>query len=887
MLLKRAKYILTGIGLLSFLIVSLFVAIAFIYEEEIKKQAVDELNAHLKSKVEVEKIELTALDQFPNISLKFKNVFIKDVKSANQDDTLIYSEKLYLNFNFIDVIRGDYAVKNVIFDNATININIDKLGVENHLIWISDSTNNNAVNFSLEQVVFNALNFNYTNELNNQYYSFYSAELALNGDFYRSNYSLAVNGVADVLNFTSNEVTYLKKKKVNLDLNLQVDLQTMNYQLNNSSLFVEGMPFQINGNYILKETPTINLNIIGNNIQIGQVFRVFPLKMLKVISTYNAKGKFEFEASIIGELSNAKSPFFSANFAVNNGSVVEIKSNTELASIFLVGSYSSRIKKEKERLLISNFNAILGDEKCKGSFEISNFNNPNIKGNLNSNLPLKELLKFSSLDWGEIEGFLHSNLNFEFVYNKSLEHYNLKKLEGVFVLNNFSLVNSAENIFLRNVKGEFASNGEQLLGTKIKGELNDSKLVSEMKLVNFKKLITFENTVPEITGQIHLDEFLVDPFLSSQSNESKPFYVQDSIDLNLLVKVKKLTYKSFNSKNVKGQLLISNGNLKFKHISLDANKGSYQFDLAITRQTQTNYLFLIQGEAQNIAISNLFSEFENFGQEYLTDAHLKGRTTVDLKLAIPFENDFTYNENDINASANFAIKKGELINHESVIAMDDYLNKNKLAKTFIDVNKLSKNLRHIYFSDLTNSIEIINGKIKIPKMEISSNVLDFKLSGVHFFNDSIDYNIAFRLKDVLNQKNETIEEIQVKDDQVGRLIFFRMHGTSENPIFELDRKSKKQQKKENNTKEKKEIKSILKVEFGVFSKDTTLNIITEKDTTVFEMEWEEEETENKESKAVSKSETKPSKKEKKINKWLKKIGVEEEKEEEIIFEIDQ
>ena len=69
------------------------------------------------------------------------------------------------------------------------------------------------------------------------------------------------------------------------------------------------------------------------------------------------------------------------------------------------------------------------------------------------------------------------------------------------------------------------------------------------KLVNFKKLITFENTVPEITGQIHLDEFLVDPFLSSQSNESKPFYIQDSIDLNLLVKVKKLTYKAFNSKN--------------------------------------------------------------------------------------------------------------------------------------------------------------------------------------------------------------------------------------------------------------------------------------------------------------------------------------------------
>lgn len=71
MWLRRTKYILTTLGLLSFLIFSLFIAIAFIYEKEIKKQAVLELNSHLKSKVEVEEIELTALDQFPKISLKF------------------------------------------------------------------------------------------------------------------------------------------------------------------------------------------------------------------------------------------------------------------------------------------------------------------------------------------------------------------------------------------------------------------------------------------------------------------------------------------------------------------------------------------------------------------------------------------------------------------------------------------------------------------------------------------------------------------------------------------------------------------------------------------------------------------------------------------------
>ena len=42
--------------------------------------------------------------------------------------------------------------------------------------------------------------------------------------FFKSNFSLAVNGDVDVVKFSSNQVTYLKSKKANLDINLQVDL---------------------------------------------------------------------------------------------------------------------------------------------------------------------------------------------------------------------------------------------------------------------------------------------------------------------------------------------------------------------------------------------------------------------------------------------------------------------------------------------------------------------------------------------------------------------------------------------------------------------------------------------------------------------------------------
>ena len=71
------------------------------------------------------------------------------------------------------------------------------------------------------------------------------------------------------------------------------------------------MPFLISGSYNAKETALVNLNIRGNNIQIDQAFSVFPIDVLAVLETYNAKGVLEFDAAIIGELSNEKTPFFS------------------------------------------------------------------------------------------------------------------------------------------------------------------------------------------------------------------------------------------------------------------------------------------------------------------------------------------------------------------------------------------------------------------------------------------------------------------------------------------------------------------------------------------------------------------------------------------------
>ena len=61
-------------------------------------------------------------------------------------------------------------------------------------------------------------------------------------------------------------------------------------------------------------------------------------------------------------------------------------------------------------------------------------------------------------------------------------------------------------------------------------------------------------------------------------------------------------------------------------------------------------------------------------------------------------------------------------------------------------------LAHVEFERLKNTINIRNSKIFIPKMMIYSSAMDIELSGVHGFDNKVDYTFGIRLLDLLHKK---------------------------------------------------------------------------------------------------------------------------------------
>ena len=105
-------------------------------------------------------------------------------------------------------------------------------------------------------------------------------------------------------------------------------------------------------------------------------------------------------------------------------------------------------------------------------------------------------------------------------------------------------------------------------------------------------------------------------------------------------------------------------------------------------------------------------------------------------------------------------------------------------------------------------------------MSINSNALSLEVSGKHTFENVIDYRFGFRFRDL--KKKQESEFGEIIDDDSGLRVYLRMYGELDSPTIEWDKESRKEQAKENRAEEKKNAKSILKSEFGLFKNDTTV-----------------------------------------------------------------
>ncbi|MBC8173064.1 MAG: hypothetical protein H7X71_04080, partial [Chitinophagales bacterium] len=116
---KAIRYTLTG--LVSFIAVLLLsaVLIPLLFEDSIKRLFIQELNKNLATEVVIDEndIDLTILKHFPNATVVFKNVGIRESIQDSRNNFL-HADEISLLFNIRDILKKNYIIQKIIIEKA-------------------------------------------------------------------------------------------------------------------------------------------------------------------------------------------------------------------------------------------------------------------------------------------------------------------------------------------------------------------------------------------------------------------------------------------------------------------------------------------------------------------------------------------------------------------------------------------------------------------------------------------------------------------------------------------------------------------------------------------------------------------------------------------------
>jgi len=844
------KIVIWSACILAIAMVSAF-ALITIYEDEVTTYAIEELTKHLKTEVNTRSVNLTLWNQFPSASLQFKDVYIEETLESK--DTLLYAESLYLNFSITDFLTGNYAIKEVALSNSELHLKKLKNGTDNYHFWKESESKNEKFQLSIENIALRHSQIFYKDEVSETDLNVTANNVGVSGVITDETLDFKGDIETQVHLLKVSDVTYLENKSLSGTSHLTVELAEELYTIKNTQLYLNELPLDITGTVDLEEKHTLlNLSAESSNARLNDAVNNLPEFVKSNLSGFHAAGDFTCNVSIKGSAGNGKSPDISGNYAVSNGDLENKSSGISLDDISLKGSYSAPFGKE-DLLTLSVFNCSLGEDKINGSGKVSRLSNPFINAEAEGTVNFKTLHEFLNIESVEsMEGQSNIELKYKGNLGKNWQPtaQNIKHadLSGRVAINNGALKLNYNQHKIEEFSGELLFSGGDAAVNKLHGQIAESDFVFDGFFRNVLGYLLLPDENLKIESSLtssHLDLNSLLSKTSSESSEDYKFNLPKNVDMSLNATVNSLEFREFKAQSLMTHVEMKPNILRLSKVDMKTAKGKIQGNLSANQHSNGNFLLTSKGTIEGVDISELFSHFEDFHQEFITHNHLKGIASTDFSFSAAMTNGLDLLTQSVEVDADIKLADGELINHSTLQEIGVFMKEKKLIGAFMNVNAFQERLKHIKFSELENQIRIKNNIVTMPKMSIESDALNIIAEGSHTFSNQIDYSFGFDLADLT--RRDGLEE---DEKGLSKLIFISLKGSTENPHFNYDRASVKEQRKENRKHEVHKIRDLVKKEFT--SKEDAEKTTTPKQSKL-KVEWGDSKKEEKKNKTQEKT----------------------------------
>ena len=209
---------------LSVLLVSALV-IALVYEDQVKKIIITQINKQLITPIEVGEIKFSLIRNFPHASLSFYDVKAKSIYKGEETKqcpkTLFKAGTISLQFNLKDIFYGNYTISKINVSDGNLYLFTDSKQSDNFHFWRTDTTTHKeAVSFKLSHVSVKNFTVDYTDIKRSFSSSVRIDQAKMKGEIYQENFAVIMQSKLKLNHFQLEQEQYLAQKQIELQIGL-------------------------------------------------------------------------------------------------------------------------------------------------------------------------------------------------------------------------------------------------------------------------------------------------------------------------------------------------------------------------------------------------------------------------------------------------------------------------------------------------------------------------------------------------------------------------------------------------------------------------------------------------------------------------------------------
>ncbi|MCF8239421.1 MAG: AsmA-like C-terminal region-containing protein [Saprospiraceae bacterium] len=722
------------------LLVSLYL-LAWIFEDKLGQMALDLVREEVSTKVEVGEFHLSFIRAFPRIRGAFQDVYIE----GSDGDTLLTCETLGLHMGWSTLWSDEIALDALIVEEGRLNIHFNKKGEGNYDIFApSDQKSDAPVRLDIRKARIQQLLVHYHHDQDNLTLDYLIDNGTIKGKWQAQTIQLDEELAGQLILLQSGKDTLVQDLPVNATGPLAIHLETNLYELAGTELQLDNVHTQVKGRCELGTKDTyLDLDLQAVDQPVGALWSLVSRQMPITKEPLDPTGMADFNLTIKGVSKANRLPEMKASLQWKDGQLRRAGDKVEDVNLAVSWEQPAGKKSDNSVITIRSLDATYTGEPFHLEGTIRQPADAIVDLKAHGRMPITLLQ--TELVSGQ-EGTIHFH---DVVIKGKLSRNDLQasgraELQGVLLTYQGDLIAipsgtvelDQDHLGVRQLEVDIAGNTLILHGD-IKGFLAQFRDQASPVPIRFD-------------GRVHSRELnafaLMEQFQKWQKNQ--PEAQATAVAASSSGSASFTRYNgtlhaeigSFTWEDIKGKDFTGSVSLDGRTMLISGDAQAMGGTLNLEGELNWGQKTVWDGAltCEEVDVEEAFRQCHNFGQTFITGKQIKGSLSTQLLFNAEWDARGNFIPENLHVYSAIQMEDGEIQDLDVLESFSDYIH--------------VKDLEHVRFSTLQNYLEVVDGMVYLPKMTIRSNALVLDVTGLHGFDQKIDYGLRVDAGQVLINK---------------------------------------------------------------------------------------------------------------------------------------